>query len=80
MLIENEPERLADLPSGEIPPAEQPLAEDPALSSVFTNEAVLRRAGGLSGLEDWLLRENPVSGRMSPGTLETSPRCAMHPA
>jgi hypothetical protein len=54
MLIENEPERLADLPSGEIPPAEQPLAEDPALHSVFTNEAVLRRAGGLSGLEDWL--------------------------
>lgn len=58
MLIENEPERLSDLPSGEIPPAEQPLAEDPALHSVFTNEAVLRRAGGLSGLEDWLLREN----------------------
>lgn len=58
MLIENEPERLSDLPSGEIPPADQPLAEDPALSSVFTNEAVLRRAGGLSGLEDWLLREN----------------------
>jgi hypothetical protein len=58
MLIENEPERLADLPSGEIPAAEQPLAEDPALHSVFTNEAVLRRAGGLSGLEDWLLRDN----------------------
>ena len=58
MLIENEPERLSELPSGEIPPADQPLAEDPALSSVFTNEAVLRRAGGLSGLEDWLLREN----------------------
>ncbi|PXW49300.1 uncharacterized protein DUF968 [Grimontella sp. AG753] len=58
MLIENEPERLSDLPSGEIPPADQPLAEDPALSSVFTDEAVLRRAGGLSGLEDWLLRDN----------------------
>lgn len=58
MLIENEPERLSDLPSGEIPPADQPLAEDPALSSVFTNEVVLRRAGGLTGLEDWLLREN----------------------
>lgn len=58
MLIENEPERLSDLPSGEIPPADQPLAEDPALHSVFVNEAVLRRAGGLSGLEDWLLRDN----------------------
>lgn len=58
MLIENEPERLSDLPSGEIPPADQPLAEDPALHSVFVDEAVLRRAGGLSGLEDWLLREN----------------------
>lgn len=58
MLIENEPERLADVPSGAIPPADQPLAEDPALHSVFVNEAVLRRAGGLSGLEDWLLRDN----------------------
>lgn len=54
MLLENEPERLAGMPNGELPPAEQPLAEDPALSGVFENEAVLRRAGGINGLESWL--------------------------
>ncbi|ORJ47572.1 hypothetical protein B2M27_25330 [Kluyvera intermedia] len=71
MLIENEPERLADLPSGEIPAAEQPLAEDPALRSVFTNEAVLRRAGGLSGLEDWLLRDNSCQWPHEPWHMES---------
>lgn len=54
MLLENEPERLAGMPNGELPPAEQPLAEDPALAGVFENEAVLRRAGGINGLESWL--------------------------
>lgn len=54
MLLENEPERLAGMPSGVLPPAEQPLAEDPALAGVFDNEAVLGRAGGLNGLESWL--------------------------
>ena len=71
MLIENEPERLSDLPSGEIPAAEQPLAEDPALRSVFTNEAVLRRAGGLSGLEDWLLRDNSCQWPHEPWHMES---------
>ncbi|WP_373962506.1 DUF968 domain-containing protein [Kosakonia sacchari] len=54
MLLENEPERLAGMPNGELPPAEQPLAEDPALAGVFENESVLRRAGGINGLESWL--------------------------
>lgn len=54
MLLENEPERLAGMPNGELPPAEQPLAETPALAGVFENEAVLRRAGGINGLESWL--------------------------
>ncbi|MEQ4450955.1 DUF968 domain-containing protein [Kosakonia sacchari] len=54
MLLENEPERLAGMPNGELPPAEQPLAETPALAGVFENEAVLRRAGGINGLEIWL--------------------------
>lgn len=54
MLLENEPERLAGMPNGELPPAEQPLAEDPAVAGVFENEAVLRRAGGINGLESWL--------------------------
>ena len=54
MLLENEPERLAGMPNGELPPAEQPLAEAPALAGVFENESVLRRAGGINGLEIWL--------------------------
>lgn len=54
MLLENEPERLAGMPNGELPPAEQPLAEDPALAGVFENEAVLHRAGGINGMESWL--------------------------
>lgn len=54
MLLENEPERLAGMPNGELPPAEQPLAEAPALAGVFENEAVLRRAGGINGLESLL--------------------------
>lgn len=57
MLIENEPERLAELPSGEIPPAQQPLATDPGLREILLNDAVLRRAGGVNGLEAWLKRE-----------------------
>ncbi|EJW0352593.1 DUF968 domain-containing protein [Escherichia coli] len=58
MLLENEPERLAGMPNGELPPAEQPLAEDPALAGVFDNDAVLRRAGGIGGLESWLMEAN----------------------
>ncbi|WP_313626242.1 DUF968 domain-containing protein [Kosakonia sp.] len=54
MLLENEPERLSGMPNGELPPAEQPLAEDPALAGVFENESVLRRAGAINGLESWL--------------------------
>ena len=56
ILLENEPERLASLPSGEIPPAAQPLAEDPLLVPVFENERVIRRAGGIQALEGWLMR------------------------
>lgn len=56
ILLENEPERLASLPTGEIPPAAQPLAEDPLLVPVFENERVIRRAGGIQALEGWLMR------------------------
>ena len=55
MLLATAPERLAGMPNGELPPAEQPLAEDPALAGVFENDAVLRRAGGIGGLESWLM-------------------------
>lgn len=56
ILLENEPERLASLPTGEIPPAAQPLAEDPLLVPVFENERVIRRAGGIQALEGWLMK------------------------
>ena len=56
VLLENEPERLASLPTGEIPPAAQLLAEDPLLVPVFVNERVIRRAGGIQALEGWLMR------------------------
>lgn len=56
ILLENEPERLASLPTGEIPPAAQPLAEDPLLVQVFENDRVIRRAGGIQALEGWLMR------------------------
>lgn len=58
MLLENEPERLANYPSGAIPPAVQPLAEDPITQSIFVDPRVLQRAGGINGLETWLQRES----------------------
>lgn len=56
MLLENEPERMAALPTGVIPPATQPLAEDPLLAGVFENEKVIRSVGGTVALENWLMR------------------------
>ena len=35
ILLENEPERLANLPTGELPAAGQPLTEDPLMVPVF---------------------------------------------
>lgn len=88
MLLENEPERLAGMPNGELPPAEQPLAEDPALAGVFENDAVLRRAGGIGGLESWLMKsgecqwpheswhaENITTLRHAPGALRLCWHC-----
>lgn len=88
MLLENEPERLASMPNGELPPAEQPLAEDPALAGVFENEAVLRRAGGINGLESWLIEgwecqwpheswhaENMTTMRHAPGAIRLCWHC-----
>lgn len=55
-LLENEPEQLAGLPAGEVPAANQPLAVNPALRPFFLHEKVIAAAGGLAGLEYWLLR------------------------
>ncbi|EHZ3106994.1 tail assembly protein [Escherichia coli] len=58
---------MAGLPSGLVPDARQPLAEDKSLEEFFTDERVIRAAGGLSGLESWLERnvkecQYPVTG------------------
>ncbi len=57
VLLEPEPERYSSFASGAVPAASQPLADDPAVRTVFRNEAVIRRAGGVECLESWLLRE-----------------------
>lgn len=56
VLVESEPENMARLSTGRVPDARQPLAEDEALIPFFTDERVIRAAGGLPGLEHWLER------------------------
>lgn len=56
VLVERQPQSMANLPSGSIPPARQPLGEDPALFPFFTHQLVMSAVGGISGLEDWLRR------------------------
>lgn len=48
VLIEPAPEKYSDYATGAIPPATQPLAEDPVLKPVFENHDVILRAGGLA--------------------------------
>lgn len=54
VLIEEEPENYATYPTGAIPPASQPLAEEPMMKAVFENKKVIARAGGLVSLDRWL--------------------------
>lgn len=56
VLVESEPENMARLSTGRVPDARQPLAEDESLIPFFTDERVIRAAGGLSGLDHWLER------------------------
>jgi hypothetical protein len=56
VLIEPEPENYSEYPTGAIPPAGQPLADDPTLLTVFENPEVIIRAGGIGGLEAELER------------------------
>ncbi|EPC5664425.1 DUF968 domain-containing protein [Citrobacter koseri] len=54
VLIEKPPEYMTRWPSGKIPDARQPLAEDSGLVPFFTDERVIRAAGGITALEEWL--------------------------
>lgn len=56
ILIEPEPKSMSHLPSGRVPDARQPLAEDKSLESFFTDERVIKAAGGMPALEAWLRR------------------------
>lgn len=56
VLIESEPKSMAGLEAGAVPDARQPLAEDKELEAFFTNEKVIKAAGGLPALEYWLER------------------------
>ena len=55
VLVEPEPKSMRNLPSGVVPAVRQPLAED-NIAAVFSNERVIRAAGGVGALSDWLLR------------------------
>ncbi|QKN80770.1 DUF968 domain-containing protein [Scandinavium goeteborgense] len=56
VLVETQPKNMARLETGRVPDARQPLAEDISLEPFFTDERVIRAAGGLPGLEYWLER------------------------
>ncbi|WP_042079195.1 DUF968 domain-containing protein [Escherichia coli] len=56
VLVEPEPKSMCGLPSGVVPAVRQPLAEDKSLLRFFSNERVIRAAGGAGALSDWLLR------------------------
>ncbi|HBI9857337.1 TPA: hypothetical protein ACNCHL_005384, partial [Escherichia coli] len=56
VLVESEPKSMRGLPSGVVPAIRQPLAEDKTLLPFFSNERVIRAAGGAGALSDWLLR------------------------
>jgi len=56
VLVEPVPEHLQKLPSGVVPAAAQPLAEDDELLPFLTHDRVVSAAGGLPGLDAALLR------------------------
>ena len=47
VLVEPEPKSMRNLPSGVVPAVRQPLAEDKTLLPFFSNERVIRAAGGV---------------------------------
>ena len=50
VLVEPEPKSMCGLPSGVVPAVRQPLAEDKSLLPFFSNERVIRAAGGAGAL------------------------------
>ncbi|QIG28425.1 DUF968 domain-containing protein [Leclercia adecarboxylata] len=56
VLVESQPASMTSFETGRVPDLRQPLAVDPALRPFFLHEKVIKAAGGLAGLEYWLLR------------------------
>lgn len=56
VLIERQPESMAGYQTGRVSDARQPLAENEQLRRFLLNEKVLTAAGGISGLDYWLLK------------------------
>ncbi|WP_137506127.1 DUF968 domain-containing protein, partial [Escherichia coli] len=56
VLVAPEPKSMRGLPSGPVPAVSQPLSEDKTLLPFFSDERVIRAAGGAGALSDWLLR------------------------
>lgn len=56
VLIERQPDSMAHLETGRVPDARQPLGDDKSLRTFFLNDKVIHAAGGISGLDYWLLR------------------------
>ncbi|WP_039028979.1 DUF968 domain-containing protein [Leclercia adecarboxylata] len=56
VLVESQPASMASCETGRVPDLRQPLAANPSLRPFFLHEKVITAAGGLAGLEYWLLR------------------------
>lgn len=56
VLVESQPASMASFETGRVPDLRQPLAANPALRPFFLHKKVIAAAGGLNGLEYWLLR------------------------
>ncbi|EDE3099814.1 DUF968 domain-containing protein [Salmonella enterica] len=56
VLVESQPANMATLATGRVPDARQPLLEDEFLMPFFLDKSVIAAAGGLNGLDYWLLR------------------------
>ncbi|MGR5890692.1 DUF968 domain-containing protein [Raoultella planticola] len=57
VLVEMPPAEMDSLPSGRLPDARQPLRDDTGIRPFFLNERVIKAAGGISAMEQWLERD-----------------------
>lgn len=56
VIVEMPPAEMDSLPNGRLPDTRQPLRDDTELRPFFQNERVLKAAGGINAMEEWLER------------------------